>query len=294
MVCCTTVETGSVKIMERCGRFNGIMTPGLNFMVPCIDIPTNPLSMRLQQIEVACETKTKDNVFTQMKVSIQFQIVQNDQSIYDAYYRLSNPRKQIEAYVYDVVRSTVPKIELDDVFTTKEEIAASISANLKENMSSFGYEILATPITDIEPNAEVKRAMNEINKAKRLRVAASDAGEATKIKAIKEAEASASRTEIQAKAEAEAMHLSGVGIARQRQAIMEGLRESVNAWGTEVDDVPPHQVLDLMIVTQYFDMMKEVGSSTKSNALFLDHSPGALMDLTGTINKGFLPQAMKR
>ena len=109
-------------------------------------------------------------------------------------------------------------------------------------MSSFGYEILATPITDIEPNAEVKRAMNEINKAKRLRVAASDAGEATKIKAIKEAEAEASRTEIQAKASAEAMHLSGVGIARQRQAIMEGLRESVNAWGTEVDDVPPNQV----------------------------------------------------
>merc|ERR1719181_2488039 len=121
--------------------------------------------------------------------------------------------------------------------------------------------------------------MNEINKAKRLRVAAVDAGEATKVKAIKEAEA---------KASAEAMHLSGVGIARQRQAIMEGLRESVNAWGTEVDDVPPNQVLDLMIVTQYFDMMKEVGSNTKSNAVFLDHSPGALNHLAGTINKGFI------
>ena len=155
-------------------------------------------------------------------------------------------------------------------------------------MAAFGYEILATPITDIEPNAEVKRAMNEINKAKRLRVAASDAGEATKIKAIKEAEAEASRTEIQAKASAEAMHLSGVGIARQRQAIMEGLRESVNAWGTEVDDVPPNQVLDLMIVTQYFDMMKDVGASTKSNAVFLDHSPGALSDLATNINKGFI------
>merc|ERR550514_1053716 len=123
--------------------------------------------MRLQQIEISCETKTKDNVFTQMKVSIQFQIVQQNKSIYDAYYRLTNPRKQIEAYVYDVVRSTVPKIDLDDVFTTKEEIAASISESLKQSMASFGYQILGTPITDIDPDREVKRAMNEINKMKR-------------------------------------------------------------------------------------------------------------------------------
>merc|ERR1719421_2760473 len=230
-----------------------------------------------------------------MKVSIQFQIVQDDGSIYNAYYRLTNPRRQIEAYVYDVLRATVPKIELDDVFTTKDEISAEIQKNLKEQMSTFGYEILATPITDIEPNGEVKRAMNEINKAKRLRAAAVDAGEAVKIKAIKEAEAEASRTEIQAKASAEAMHLSGVGIARQRQAIMEGLRESVNAWGTEVDDVQPKQVLDLMIVTQYFDMMKDVGAQARNNAVFLNHSPGALEDLAGSISKGFLTNTgMKR
>ena len=161
-------------------------------------------------------------------------------------------------------------------------------------MSSFGYQIIATPITDIEPNAEVKRAMNEINKAKRMREAAVDAGEAVKVRAIKEAEAEASRTEIQAKASAEAMHLGGVGIARQRQAIMEGLRESVNAWGTEVDDVPPKAVLDLMIVTQYFDMMKEVGNSTKSNAVFLQHTPGALNDLASSISQGFMNQSIKR
>merc|ERR1719160_1744522 len=250
--------------------------------------------MRLQQMEVSCETKTKDNVFVLIRVAVQYQVKDDVESIKNAHYRLTNPKQQIESYVYDVVRSTVPKIELDDVFTTKEEIAASISANLKENMSSFGYEILATPITDIEPNHEVKRAMNEINKAKRLRVAAMDAGEATKIKAIKEAEAEASRTEIQAKASAEAMHLSGVGIARQRQAIMEGLRESVNAWGTEVDDVQPKQVLDLMIVTQYFDMMKDVGASSKNNAVFLNHSPSALEDLSRSINQGFIANPMKR
>merc|ERR1719421_2074025 len=230
-----------------------------------------------------------------MKVSIQFQIVHADESIWNAYYRLTNPRSQIEAYVYDVVRATVPKIDLDDVFTQKEEISLSVKTNLEAHMRSFGYEILATPITDIEPNAEVKRAMNEINKASRLRSAANDAGEAVKVKAIKEAEADASRTEIQAKATAEAMHLGGVGIARQRQAIMEGLRESVNAWGTEVDDVPPKQVLDLMIVTQYFDMMKEVGSNARNNAVFLNHSPGALEELASSVNQGFIAATgMKR
>ena len=293
-LCCTTVETGSVKVVERCGKFTDIANPGLRCLIPCVDVPSNPVSMRLQQIEVGCEVKTKDNVFTQMKVSIQFQIIKSDDSIWKAYYSLTNPRSQIEAYVYDVIRSTVPKIDLDDVFTTKEEISAEISSCLKQHMADFGYEILATPITDIEPNAEVKRAMNEINKAKRLRVAAVDSGEAVKIKAIKEAEAEASRTEIQAKASAEAAHLSGVGIARQRQAIMEGLRESVNAWGSEVDDVQPKQVLDLMIVTQYFDMMKEVGNNSKNNALFLNHSPGGLSHLSQSINNGFLASTMKR
>ena len=195
---------------------------------------------------------------------------------------------QIESYVFDVVRSSVPKIELDDVFTTKEEISLSIKSELESAMSSFGYTILASPITDIDPDKEVKRAMNEINKAKRLRVAAQDEGEAVKIRAVKEAEAEASRTEIQAKADAEAKYLAGQGISRQRQAIMEGLRESVNAFKSEVKGVEAKTVMDLMIVTQYFDMMKEVGSNTKSNALFLNHSPGALDELAASVSKGFM------
>merc|ERR1719163_1074470 len=240
--------------------------------------------MRLQQMEVSCETKTKDNVFVMLKVAVQYLINKDEESIKNAHYRLTNPKQQIESYVFDVVRSSVPKIELDDVFTTKEEISLSIKSELESAMSSFGYTILASPITDIDPDKEVKRAMNEINKAKRLRVAAQDAGEAVKIKAIKEAEAEASRTEIQAKASAEAMHLGGVGIARQRQAIMEGLRESVNAWGTEVTEIQPKQVLDLMMVTQYFDMMKEVGGNSKNNALFLNHSPAGLSELSQSIH----------
>merc|ERR1719316_1839367 len=209
--------------------------------------------MRLQQMEVSCETKTKDNVFVLIRVAVQYQVNDDEESIKNAHYRLTNPKQQIESYVFDVVRSSVPKIDLDDVFTTKEEIAQNIKSELTSAMSSFGYTILASPITDIDPDKEVKRAMNDINKAKRLRLAAQDEGEAVKIKAVKEA----ARTEIQAKADAEAKFLAGQGIARQRQAIMEGLRESVNAFKSEVQDVDAKTVMDLMIVTQYFDMMRD-------------------------------------
>merc|ERR1711939_723005 len=159
---------------------------------------------------------------------------------------------------------------------------------LGETMGRFGYSILATPVTDIEPNLEVKRAMNEINKAKRLRQAAVDEGEAIKIRSIKEAEAEAARTEIQAKADAEAKFMQGQGIARQRQAIVSGLRDSVNQFKAEVSDVNAKNVLDLMIVTQYFDMMKEIGAQSKTNAVFMNHSPGALEDLAAAVQKGFM------
>jgi regulator of protease activity HflC (stomatin/prohibitin superfamily) len=242
-------------------------------------------------MEVSCETKTKDNVFVLIRVAVQYQVNEDEESIKNAHYRLTNPKQQIESYVFDVVRSSVPKIELDDVFTTKEEIAQTIKHELTTAMTSFGYTILASPITDIDPDKEVKRAMNDINKAKRLRLAAQDEGEAVKIRAVKEAEAEAARTEIQAKADAEAKFLAGQGIARQRQAIMEGLRESVNAFKNEVQDVDAKTVMDLMIVTQYFDMMRDIGANSKTNAVFLNHSPGALEDLAQAVQKGFMAAA---
>jgi len=286
--CCVVTSTGTVKIVEECGKFSRIARPGLEFIIPCVNNVSGTISMRLTQMEVACEAKTKDNVFLTMRVSIQYQVIPTDEAIVDAHYRLTNPRVQIESYVYDVVRSTVPKIELDDVFTTKEEIATSIKNSLEVSMKSFGYEILSTPITDIDPDREVKRAMNEINKMKRLRVAAEDEGEAVKIRAVKEAEAEASRTEIQAKADAEAKFLAGQGISRQRQAIMEGLRESVNAFKNEVNGVDAKTVMDLMIVTQYFDMMKDVGAQGKTNAVFLNSAPGGMDGLADAVSKGFM------
>jgi len=285
---CIVTQQGTVRIIESFGAFKAIARPGMTCITPCVDCVAGTISMRLQQMEVSCETKTKDNVFVTIKIAIQFQVKAADDSIQAAHYRLTNARSQIESYVFDVVRSSVPKIELDDVFTTKEEIAKTIKAELEQSMGSFGYEILATPITDIDPDAQVKRAMNEINKMKRLRVAAEDEGEAVKIRAVKEAEAEASRTEIQAKADAEAKFLAGQGIARQRQAIMEGLRESVNAFKSEVAGVDAKAVMDLMIVTQYFDMMKDIGAQSKTNAVFMNHSPGALEELAQSVQKGFL------
>merc|ERR1712060_756938 len=216
-------------------------------------------------------------VFVNIKVAVQFNINSDEESIKAAQYRLTNAKSQIESYVFDVVRSSVPKIELDDVFETKEEISESIKTQLESSMAAFGYTIVASPITDIDPDKEVKRSMNEINKMKRLRVAAQDEGEAVKIRAIKEA-----------KADAEAKFMQGQGIARQRQAIISGLRDSVNQFKVEVSDVNAKNVLDLMIVTQYFDMMKEIGANSKTNAVFMNHSPGALEDLAQAVQKGFM------
>ncbi len=172
---CVTVNTGTVTLIEQFGKFTKIAQPGLNVVIPCFcEFPAATVSMRLQQMEVSCETKTKDNVFVLIRVAVQYQVNEDEESIKNAHYRLTNPKQQIESYVFDVVRSSVPKIELDDVFTTKEEIAQTIKHELTTAMTSFGYTILASPITDIDPDKEVKRAMNDINKAKRLRLAAQD------------------------------------------------------------------------------------------------------------------------
>jgi len=277
--CCVVTQSGSVKVIESCGKFHHVAKPGCELLIPCVHNVSGMVSTKLQQLEVRCETKTKDNVFVNIACAIQFQVARGDgdsnpgdADVEAAHYRLTNARVQIESYVYDVVRAEVPKIELDNVFIMKKDIATAIQSSLKSKMRDFGYEILSTPITEVDPDKDVKRSMNEINKMKRLRVAAEDEGEAVKIRAVKEAEAEAGRTEIQAKADAEAKFLAGQGISRQRQAIMEGLRESVNAFKNEVRGVNAKTVMDLMIVTQYFDMMKDVGGQNKTTAVFLNGS----------------------
>jgi len=275
-LCCVQVDQSTVAIKEKFGKFEDVLEPGCH-CVPWIfgSKISGHLSLRLQQLDVKCETKTKDNVFVNVVASIQYRALSGKAS--DAFYRLSNTRTQIQAYVFDVIRATVPKLNLDDVFEQKNDIAKAVEKELEKAMSAYGYEIVQTLIVDIEPDEHVKKAMNEINAAARMRLAANDKAEAEKILQIKRAEG-----------EAEAKYLSGLGIARQRQAIVDGLRDSVLGFSVNVPGTTAKDVMDMVLVTQYFDTMKEIGASSKASTVFIPHGPGAVRDVASQIRDGLL------
>ncbi|CDP02195.1 unnamed protein product [Coffea canephora] len=276
LLCCAQVGQSTVAIKETFGKFDDVLEPGCHFLPWCLGSQiAGYLSLRLQQLDVRCETKTKDNVFVTVVASIQYRALADKAS--DAFYRLSNTRTQIQAYVFDVIRASVPKLNLDDAFEQKNEIAKAVEDELEKAMSAYGYEIVQTLIVDIEPDEHVKRAMNEINAAARLRVAANEKAEAEKIIQIKRAEG-----------DAESKYLAGLGIARQRQAIVDGLRDSVLGFSVNVPGTTAKDVLDMVLVTQYFDTMKEIGATSKSSAVFIPHGPGAVRDVAEQIRNGLL------
>eukprot|EP00210_Caulerpa_lentillifera_P008209 g7838.t1 len=274
--CYSCVDQGSIEIVERFGKFNRVAYPGFNCLYCWLgEMVSGRLNMRIQQLDVTVETKTRDNVFITLIVSVQYQVLK--ENVYDAFYKLTDSTSQIRSYVFDVVRSTVPKMNLDDVFVSKEEIASDIKTELTKSMGSFGFAIIQTLVTDIEPAKKVKDAMNEINAATRLRAAAVEKAEAEKITVVKKAEA-----------EAEAKYLSGQGVARQRQAIIAGLRESVLEFSTQVDNINNQEILSMMLMTQYFDTLKEVGTSGRNGTIFLPHQPGAIADISQQVRDGML------
>lgn len=276
LFCCVQVDQSTVAIRERFGKFDDVLEPGCHFLPWCIGSQiAGYLSLRLQQLDIRCETKSKDNVFVTVVASVQYRALADKAT--DAFYKLSNTRSQIQAYVFDVIRASVPKLNLDDVFEQKNQIAKAVEDELEKAMSAYGYEIVQTLIVDIEPDEHVKRAMNEINAAARLRVAANEKAEAEKIVQIKRAEG-----------DAEAKYLAGLGVARQRQAIVDGLRDSVLGFSVNVPGTTPKDVLDMVLITQYFDTMKEIGASSKSSAVFIPHGPGAVGDIAGQIRQGLL------
>lgn len=265
------VDQSTVAIKESFGKFDEILEPGCHFLPWCIGKQiAGYLSLRVQQLDVRCETKTKDNVFVNVVASVQYRALADKAS--DAFYRLSNTREQIQSYVFDVIRACVPKMNLDDAFEQKNEIAKAVEDELEKAMSMYGYEIVQTLIVDIEPDEHVKRAMNEINAAARLRVAANEKAEAEKILQIKRAEG-----------DAESKYLAGLGIARQRQAIVDGLRDSVLAFSENVPGTSAKDVMDMVLVTQYFDTMKEIGASSKSSSVFIPHGPGSVRDIAAPL-----------
>ncbi|CAD6245209.1 unnamed protein product [Miscanthus lutarioriparius] len=284
------VDQSTVAIKESFGKFDEILEPGCHFLPWCIGKQiAGYLSLRVQQLDVRCETKTKDNVFVNVVASVQYRALAEKAS--DAFYRLSNTREQIQSYVFDVIRASVPKMNLDDAFEQKNEIAKAVEDELEKAMSMYGYEIVQTLIVDIEPDGHVKRAMNEINAAARLRLAATEKAEAEKILQIKRAEEKILQIK-RAEGDAESKYLAGLGIARQRQAIVDGLRDSVLAFSENVPGTSAKDVMDMVLVTQYFDTMKEIGASSKSSSVFIPHGPGAVRDIAAQIRDGQLQASL--
>ena len=229
----------------------------------------------MQNLDVNVETKTFDNVFVNVLVSVQY-VVSSDK-IYEAFYSLQNAEAQMSSYIFDVVRSKVPTMQLDHVFNNKIDIAEAVKAQLSEKLSSFGFTIVKTLVTDVDPDQDVKAAMNEINASKRRREAMEQQAEADKLLQVKKAEA-----------EAEAKHLQGQGIARQRRAIIDGLRTSVSEIQQGNNKLGPKEVMDLVLMTQYFDTLKELGQTSDKQTLFIGHNPGALSKLADEIKMGVI------
>jgi len=260
-----TVDTAEAAVIQRFGKFVRIAAPGLNFKTPWFEQVAGRVNLRVQQFKVEVETKTQDNVFVKVMVSVQYQVIQT--KVYAAYYKLQSPGDQITSYVFDSVRSNVPKMNLDDVFEKKDDIADAVKRELTTVMDDFGYAIIKALVTDVDPDPKVKSAMNDINAAQREQVAAQARGEAEKILKVKQAEA-----------EAESKALQGKGIANQRRAIIDGLRESVEAFKQSIEGASAKDVMALVLMTQYFDTLKEIGAQDKSNTIFMPNSPAAMSD----------------
>ncbi len=253
-----TVKQQTAAVLERFGRFHSIRQSGLQFKIPFIDQVSGRVNLKIQQLDVLVETKTKDDVFVRMKVSVQYLILK--EKIYDAYYKLENSHDQITSYVFDTVRAEVPKMKLDDVFERKDDIAIAIRRDLQTAMNEYGYDIVKALVTDIDPDAAVKHAMNRINASEREKVAAEYEAEAERIRIV-----------AKAKAEAESKRLQGQGIADQRREIARGLEESVEVLNTV--GINSQEASALIVVTQHYDTLQSMGENTNSNLILLPNTP---------------------
>lgn len=273
--CAVVVRQQTSAIVERFGKYHCIMAPGLNFKIPIVDTVAARMDLRVRQLNVKVETKTQDNVFVHVVVAVQFHVLPG--KVYEAHYKLANSEMQINSYVFDVVRARVPQVKLDDVFEKKDEIADAVKNELSHVMDDFGYTIVKALVVDIEPDPKVKEAMNEINAAQRLRVAASEKGEAERILKVKSAEA-----------EAQSKALQGKGIADQRKAIVEGLRDSVDEFQKSIPGSSAQDVMNLVLMTQYFDTLKDLGATSATKAIFVPHSPGAISDIASQLRMALM------
>ena len=266
------VKQQTSAVIERFGKFIAIRKSGLHFKIPIIDKIAGRVSLRILQLDVIVETKTKDDVFVKLKVSVQYKILPDN--VYDAFYKLDFPQDQITSYVFDVVRAVVPKMRLDDVFEKKDEIANAVKGELNDAMVNYGYDIIKALVTDIDPDGEVKTAMNRINAAERQKIAAQYEGDAARILIVEKA-----------KAEAESKRLQGQGIADQRREIARGLEESVDVLNNV--GINSQEASALIVVTQHYDTLQSIGEETNSNLILLPNSPQAGSDMLNNMVASF-------
>lgn len=278
------VRQQTSAVIERFGKFQSIKPSGLQMKIPIIDRVAGRLSLKIQQLDVIVETKTKDDVFVRLKVSVQFVVIKD--KVYDAFYKLDYPHDQITSYVFDVVRAEVPKMKLDDVFLKKDDIAIAVKTELNDAMLEYGFDIIKTLVTDIDPDPQVKTAMNRINAAEREKIAAQYEGDAQRILIVEKA-----------KAEAESKRLQGQGIADQRREIARGLEESVEVLNRV--GINSQEASALIVVTQHYDTLQSIGEETNSNLILLPNSPQAGSDMLNNMVASFaasnqIGEAMKR
>lgn len=268
-----TVKQQTSVILERLGKFHSIKNPGLHFKIPFVDRVAGRVNLKVQQLDVLVETKTKDDVFVKLKVSVQYKILRD--AIYDAFYKLENSQDQITSYVFDVIRAEVPKMKLDDVFVRKDDVAIAIKTELSEAMNEYGYQIVKALVTDIDPDDSVKISMNRINAAEREKVAAEYEGEAEKIRIV-----------AKARAEAESKRLQGQGIADQRREIAKGLEDSVEILNQV--GINSQEASALIVVTQHYDTLQSMGENTNSNLILLPNNPNGGSDMLNQMTASFL------
>mmetsp|Transcript_41280 Transcript_41280/g.95011 ORF Transcript_41280/g.95011 Transcript_41280/m.95011 type:complete len:301 (+) Transcript_41280:125-1027(+) len=274
--CCVTVPQDRWYAVERFGKFQKVLGPGLNILgFDCLGccVGFRSITSRVDQNTVVVNTKTKDNVFVSVKVAVQQAVI--PEAVEAAIYKLSDVTAQIDSFVSDVVRSHVPKMLLDEAFEKKDEISDAVQEQLQKNMATYGFTIYKALVTELTPDAQVAQSMNEINKQKRLRDAATMAGDAEKIKVVKAAEAAA-----------DAAHLQGQGIARQRAAIIDGLKESITR-GTN-DSLSSEKVSELLLITQYFETLRDIGATSRAQTIFIPHGAGSVADVASQIRNGVL------
>lgn len=260
-------------VIQRLGKFNRISSPGFKLKIPFIESVASKENLRIQQLDVDVETKTLDDVFVNLKISVQYRII-NDK-VYEAFYELEDPHGQIASYIFDEVRAEVPKLGLDDVFSKKDDIALAVRDNISSQMVKYGYKIVKTLITDINPDERVKDSMNKINAATRDKEAAVQEAEAEKIRIVKRAEA-----------EADSKRLSGEGIAQQRLEIVRGFKESVEDFQKALQEVDPQEIMQFVLMTQYFDTLTAIGANENNNTVLVPHSPGGMKDFQQQIIEG--------